>query len=292
MSDTLFDAEFMQKLEYLSLIARKLFRGRYRGEHKSYRKGSSLEFHDYRSYQPGDDFRYIDWNIFSRLDKLFVKLYTAEEDLTIHILLDTSASMGFGSPSKLDYAKRVGAALAYIGYINLDRVRAASFNDSRGKFLDPSRRGGVSILFRFFEDLESGGQTRFNSALSDYAASVRRPGLAIVLSDLLDPAGYYDGLKTLRFAGYDVMLIQILAEEEIAPSANGALDLIDSETREHLRMTVDKRVLEAYSLRLEAHFRDVEQFTLSQGIEYVRASTIVPFEDLVLKYLRQGMHLH
>ena len=282
----------MQKLEYLSLIARKLFRGRYRGEHKSYRKGSSLEFHDYRSYQPGDDFRYIDWNIFSRLDKLFVKLYTAEEDLTIHILLDTSASMGFGSPSKLDYAKRVGAALAYIGYINLDRVRAASFNDSRGKFLDPSRRGGVSILFRFFEDLESGGQTRFNSALSDYAASVRRPGLAIVLSDLLDPAGYYDGLKTLRFAGYDVMLIQILAEEEIAPSANGALDLIDSETREHLRMTVDKRVLEAYSLRLEAHFRDVEQFTLSQGIEYVRASTIVPFEDLVLKYLRQGMHLH
>jgi len=292
MPGELFDSDFMQKLEFLTLMARKLFRGRYRGEHRTYKKGSSLEFHDYRAYQPGDDFRYIDWSIFSRLDRLFVKLFAAEEDLTIHILVDTSTSMRFGEPSKLDYAKKVGAALAYIGLVNLDRVRATAFTDTPGISLDPTRRSGVSLLFRFFEQLEPEGRTSFAKALTEYSRATKRPGLAIVLSDLLDPDGYEAGLRALRYAGYDIMLLQILAEEEITPPDHGSLRLIDSESGEETRVTVDKRIREAYNRRLDAFFEHIERFSLTHGIEYVRASTIVPFEDLVLKYLRQGMYLH
>lgn len=291
MNTPLFDSEFLQKLEYLTLIARKRFRGRFRGEHRTPRKGTSLEFHDYRPYQPGDDFRYIDWNAFSRLDRLFVKLYSAEEDLTIHILLDTSGSMAFGNPSKLDYSRRIAAALAYIGLANLDRVRAASFAESPQATHDPSRRGGVAPLFRFLESLQASGRTQFNSAIASYVSRNRHPGLAIVISDLLDPAGYQDGLKSLRFAGFDTMIIQILSEEEIEPPYSGSLELLDAETAERRRITVDRRMRDAYRDHLRHYLDGLEEFTLANGIEYLRASTAIPFEQLVLNYLRQGMYL-
>ncbi len=292
MASELFDSEFIQKLEYLSIMTKKLFRGRFRGEHRTYKKGSSLEFHDYRSYQPGDDFRYIDWSIFSRLDRLFVKLFRAEEELTIHLLIDASTSMDYGSPSKIDYAKRVGAALAYIGMLNLDRVLASSFTNVVTSSVGLSRIGGVPRLFSFFEELSTEGVTDFNSALSTYAGSSRRPGLAIVLSDLMDPAGYEEGLSALLYSGFDIMVLHLLSEEEIEPPEEGALRLVDSETGREVRVMVDKGVRRAYAERLSAFFERVERFCMSRGIEYVRASTIVPFEDLVLKYLRQGMYLH
>ena len=288
----LFDSDFMQKLEYLTLISRKLFRGRARGEHQVYRKGSSLEFHDYRSYQPGDDFRYIDWSIYSRLDKLFVKLFAAEEDLTVHILLDTSASMGFGTPSKIDYSKKVAAALSYIALLNLDRVGATAFTSETGPTLPQFRRRGVHSIFKFYEELSANGGTRFNEVMKSFAAQAGRPGLAIVLSDLLDPEGYKEGLRSLIYSKFDIMLIHVLSEEEIDPGLRGSYELTDAETGRGVRVSVERPIVEAYQKRLKEYFREVEAFRLNNSIEYVRASTLVPFEDLVLKYLRQGMYLH
>jgi uncharacterized protein (DUF58 family) len=288
----LFDADFMQKLEYLTLISRKLYKGRARGEHQTFRRGSSLEFHDYRPYQPGDDFRYIDWSIYSRLDRLFVKLFAAEEDLEVQVLLDTSASMGFGTPSKMDYSRRVAAALSYIALLNLDRVGAAAFSASVGPTLPPFRRRGVNSLFSFYEGLQAGGTTRFNESLKSFSAKSGRPGLAIVISDLMDPAGYQEGIRSLVYGRYDIMLIHVLSEEEIDPTLRGPFELTDVETSARMRVSIEQSMIEAYQERLRAYFEEIEGFCLSNAIEYVRSSTLVPFEDLVLKYLRQGMYLH
>ena len=292
MAHALFDSDFLQKLEYLTLISRKLFRGRSRGEHQTYRKGSSLEFHDYRSYQPGDDFRYIDWNIYSRMNRLFVKLFAAEEDLSVHILLDSSRSMAFGNPAKIDYAKKIAAALAYIALLNLDRIGATTFSDSLGSSLPPFRRRGATSIFDYFGEISAGGATAFNESLGSYASKTARPGLAIILSDLLDPKGYESGLLSLLYRRFDIMVIHILSEDEIDPSFSGSFQFADCESGSKVNVTMDPPVVDAYRSRLRRYFNDFESFCLNHSMEYVRSSTVVPFEDLVLKYLRQGMYLH
>ncbi len=288
----LFDSDFMQKLEYLTLISRKLFKGRSRGEHQTFRRGSSLEFHDYRPYQPGDDFRYIDWSIYSRLDRLFVKLYAAEEDLEVQVLLDTSGSMGFGTPSKIDYSKKVAAALSYIALLNLDRVGGAGFGSAIGPSLPPFRRRGVNSIFSFYEGLQASGTTQFNQALKGFSAKSGRPGLAIVISDLMDPAGYQEGIQSLIYNRYDIMLIHVLSEEEIDPTLRGPFELTDTETNARVRISIEQSMIDAYQKRLRGYFEEIETFCFANAVEYVRSSTLVPFEDLVLKYLRQGMYLH
>jgi uncharacterized protein (DUF58 family) len=293
VDNQLFDAQFLRKLEYLKLVSRRLHRGERRGDHETYKKGTSLEFVDYRSYQSGDDFRYIDWNIYNRLDRLLVKLFTAEEDLTLHILLDNSRSMEFGDPSKIDYARRTAAALGYIGLANLDRVGVTTFTDHLGDGLPPHRsRKHIFSLFDYLSHMACGGETDFNRSLENFALRSKRAGLCIVITDLLDPGGFEAGLKALLYRGNDVVLIQILDEEEIEPKLSGAYRLIDSENGSRERVTVDAALLAIYQSKVEQFFREIEDFTLSPGIEYLRTSNHIPIEDLVLKYLRQGMHLH
>jgi uncharacterized protein (DUF58 family) len=289
----LFDSEFLHKLEYLKLVARRIHRGQMRGEHTTVKRGTSLEFSDHRNYQSGDDFRYIDWNVFSRLDRLFVKIFTAEEDLTIHILLDNSFSMNVGIPPKIDYAKRVGAALGYVGIANLDRVGVTSFGEGLRDSLPPHRsRNHLFSIFNYFKRAEPRGRTDLNRSLRDYALRSKRPGLAIVISDLLDEGGFEEGLKALAYGRFDVVLIQLIDESEIEPQESGALKLVDVETGSAKRVTVDKELLEAYRRKVGEYFLRIEKFCLDHHIEYLRASTLIPFEDLILKYLRQGMYLH
>jgi uncharacterized protein (DUF58 family) len=196
----IFDQDFLQKLEYLSMISRRIYRGETRGSHSSYKKGVSPDFADYRSYQPGDDFRMIDWNIFGRLDRLFVKLYTEEEDLSVHVLLDASLSMTYGDPRKIDYARRVAAALAYIAICSLDRVGITTFAAGLGGALAPHRgRTQLLHLFDYISRIAPQGGTRVSQSLEDYALRTARPGLAIVISDLLDPEGYTRGLLALLY---------------------------------------------------------------------------------------------
>ena len=293
MQSTLFDAEFMHKLETLHFLARKVFRGQSHGERTTLRRGMSLEFSDYRRYQACDDFRYVDWNVYCRLDQLFLKVFTAEEDLTIHLLVDTSQSMQVGDPSKLDYAKRVAAALGYIGLSNLDRVGVVSFADELGMPKPPQRgRQQIFSMFRYFDTLECSGGTNLNQVLRTYATRSRKTGLAIVISDLFDPGGYERGLEALAYSRFDVLLIQLVDESEIHPQLDGALRLHDIESGQQQRLTINRRLLELYRQKITEYFGEIETFCLRRNIEYLRASTGVPFEDLVLQYLRRGFYLH
>ncbi len=293
MDRELFDREFLRKIEYLSLVARRIYRGETHGEHSSPTRGTSPDFADYRDYQPGDDFRYIDWNIFSRLDRLLVKLFVEEEDLSVHILLDTSRSMEYGSPRKIDYARRVAAALGYIGLTSLDRVGVSTFAAGLSGALAP-RRGKLQLfhLLEYMSRITTAGTTDFSRSLENYAMRTRQPGLAIVISDLLDAADYQRGLLALRYRKFDVVLVQILDREEISPGSGGTVRLTDMETGRMMKIALDRSLLSAYRDRVGRFLSDLEAFNLKAGIEYLRSSTIIPFEDLVLKYLRQGAHLH
>ena len=287
-----FDDEFRRKLERLELLARKILRGLLRGEHTSSRRGRGLEFYDFRGYRPGDDFRHIDWNIYARLDQLFLKLHASDEDLTLHLVLDASASMGFGEPSKFDHARKLAAALACIALHNFDRVGVTTFTAALGASLAPSKaRYHMSSLLAFLAELPCAGPTGFGAALRAFAMRTRSPGLVILISDLLGADDALSGIEALRHGGHDVVVIQLLAESEIDPPLDGALRLADAETGAELEVTVDEELRELYQRRLERRLQDVERFCRRQGVEYLRASTAIAFEDVVLKCLRQGAHL-
>ena len=291
-SDPVFDEGFLHKLERLELLARKIFRGLLRGERTTSRRGRGLEFSDFRQYRPGDDFRHIDWNIYARLDQLFLKLHASEEDLTLHLIVDASASMGFGEPSKFDHARKLAAALAYIALNNLDRVGVSVFADGLGASLPPIKaRHHLARLLAFLRELPCAGATRFGTALRDFATRTRSPGLVILISDLLDGGAAQDGIEALRHGGHDVVVIQLLAESEIDPPLDGALRMVDAETGDELEVTVDRELRRLYQHRLERELQELESFCRRRGVEYLRASTAIGFEDVVLKYLRQGTHL-
>jgi uncharacterized protein (DUF58 family) len=287
-----FDEEFLRKLERLELMARKILRGLLRGEHTTSRRGGGLEFSDFRHYRPGDDFRHVDWNIYSRLDQLFLKLHASEEDVTLHLVVDASASMGYGEPSKFDHARRLAAALACIALHNLDRVGVSAFAGDLGAALPPIKaRHHLARLLAFLGELPCAGVTRFGAALRAFATRTRNPGLVVLISDLLGAEDAHDGIEALRHGGHDVVVIQLLAESEIDPPLDGALRMIDAETGDELEATVDQELRRRYQQRLERRLREVETFCRRRGVEYLRASTAIAFEDVVLKYLRQGTHL-
>lgn len=292
-ADTLvFDGDFLRKLERLELLARKVFRGLLKGEHTTLRRGRGLEFSDFRRYQPGDDFRYIDWNIFSRLDRLVLKLYTADEDVTLYVLVDASASMNFGTPLKFDHARRLAASLAYIGLNNLDRVVLRLFAGELGAGLPPLRtRRRIRTVLDFLGRQQAAGATGFGAALRDFAARASSPGLVAVVTDLLGMEDVEIGLDALRHRGHDVVLLQVLCEEDIEPSLDGALRLVDAEHGEDLKVTVDAELRELYGRRLRERLQRFEAYCRKSGVEYLRTSTAIPFEDVLLRYLRQGVRL-
>lgn len=293
MAAPLLDETFLRRLEQLSLLARKVRSGVSRGENISIHHGASLEFSDYRLYQPGDDFRYLDWNIYRRLNRLFVKVFTAEENLTVHILLDTSRSMSFGDPSKLWYGGRLAAALGYLAVNNLDRVGVSAFAEGIEHSLQPVRQTShVFSIFDYIASLKPAGRTDFNRTLRDYSLQTKRPGLAILITDLLDPGGYMEGLRALLYRRFDIMLIQVMDEEELDPRFKGPFRLIDGETDEETELNVEPETVAEYQRRLGAFFGEIEEFCLSHDIEYLRTSTRVPFEDVVFSYLRRGVFVH
>ena len=284
-----FDREFLKRLDALSIVSRKVLTGRAKGERRSIRKGAGVEFQDYRPYTTGDDFRYVDWTIYSRLDRLLLKLFVEEEDLCVHLLVDGSASMRFGQPPKLDYALKVAAALGYIGLNNLERVALAHFAGGIARMLRPRRgRGQILPLLDFLSTVQAEGPTNLNGCLADYALRVQVPGVVVVLTDLLDPGGYADGLKALLRRRYEVFLLHLVSEEELNPPLRGDLTLLDAEGGASREVSVDRHALERYQQRLQSHFAEAERFCAHHRIDYLRTSTAVPFDDLILRHLRRG----
>jgi uncharacterized protein (DUF58 family) len=277
--------EFLARLERLSLAARRSFRARLKGERRSRRRGHSVEFFDYRPYGIGDDLRYVDWNIFGRLDRLYLKLFLDEEDLLVHLIVDASASMGFGG--KLAYAARLAAALGFVGLVNAERVGVGVLRGRVGEGWGPRRgRRHFVELVEFLGRLRAGGVTGLNEGLIDYARRAREPGPAIVISDLLDPAGYATGVGALAEHRFDVTVLHVLAPEEASPTFGGDLRLVDSETGEAREVTLDSEALRAYRDRLREFLDGAERFCSGRGIGYRRVTTDTPVEEFMLAELK------
>lgn len=285
----LFDSDFLLKLEQFSILSKKLRKGAVRGEHRVIRRGMSTEFYDYRNYNSGDDLRYIDWNIYGRLKRLLVKIFSGEEDQSVHILLDTSLSMNDGDPAKMDYAKKIAGSLAYIAVHSLDRVGITSFSDRMGEIYVPERRiSSIHSMFSYLESIEADGKTEFNKALREYAGKVKRPGTAVVITDLMDKAGFEEGLLSLIYRKFDVVVLQVLSEEELSPRLSGSYRLTDREWGNRLTMSIDKKSLNDYSDELSLWFDSIERFCRQKSIDYIRSGNLVPIEDFLLRYLREG----
>jgi uncharacterized protein (DUF58 family) len=283
----LLSPEFLGQLERLALISRRTFRGRVKGERKSPRKGISVEFSDYRPYGIGDDLRYVDWNIYGRLDRLYLKLFVDEEDLCLHVLLDASASMAFGTPTKLEYGAKLALALGFVGLVNLERVGVSVLRDRVAEGWSPARgRGHVFPLMEFLGRLRPAGGTSLNDGLAQYALRAREAGLAVVVSDLLDPAGYERGLKALLERRFDVHVIHLLAPDEMNPAFGGDLRLVDVETGELRDLTLDGEALRTYRQRLREFLERAEQFCRGKEITYHRVVTETPVEEFVLRQLK------
>jgi uncharacterized protein (DUF58 family) len=282
-----FTPEFLAQIERLSLLSRRTFRGSVKGERRSPRRGHSVEFADYRAYGHGDDLRYVDWNIYGRLDRLHVKLFVDEEDLCLHLLVDASASMGFGAPSKLDYAVRLAAALGFVGLVNHERVGLGILRERVAEGWAPTRgRKQILPMLNFLADLQPAGGTGLDDGLSNYAKRARESGLVVVVSDLLDPTGYERGIRALLERRFDVHVVHLLDPEEMHPSLGGDMRLIDSETGELRDLTVDGEALRAYRTQLHGFLERAEAFCRAHEIGYHRVITDTPVEAFVVAQLR------
>src|SRR4051812_22267438 len=249
---SLLSADLLRRLEQFQLLARRRAKSSAKGERRSRARGQSVEFADHRNYVAGDDFRYIDWNLFGRLDRLFLKLYEEERELPVRVFLDASESMNFGTPRKIDFAKQIAAAVGYVALCGFDRVSVVAFPDApeqaifRGALRTVRGRKSSLAFFQNLNQVQPKGAADFNSALRRGALEARQAGVAIVLSDFLDPAGYESGLSALVARGFHVNAVQILAPEEMTPDTFGDLKLIDSETGSMQEVTFGKYRLAQY----------------------------------------------
>lgn len=286
----LFDEKFLNTLEHLHMVSRKVFSGALRAERRTRKVGSGIEFADHRTYARGDDFRYIDWNLYGRLDRLLLRLFEEEEDLSIYILVDVSDSMTIGQPlPKLHYAMQVGAALTYVGLANLDRVSIIPFADRLIDRLPPSR--GKNRIFRVFDFLQKcaiGGKTELAECMKTFVAQNKRRGLVVVISDFYDPDGFEQGLNTLRYNKFEPFVLQVYDKREAEPNLAGDLALVDCETGETREVTVSRSLLEAYQREHERYCEQLEAYCTRYAMPFFRTHTSIPFDELVLKIFRSG----
>lgn len=286
--ESLLSPEFLARLEQLELVSRKMLTGRFKGDRLSKRKGTSVEFADYKNYVVGDDLRFLDWNLFARLDRLFIKLFQEEEDLHFSILIDNSMSMDFGTPSKLHYAKQVAAALAFVGLVNLDRVALYVFNSDIAAELLPLRgRRSVWRMMSFLQDIRPAGAGNLSKAMKTFVLKSSGRGIVVLLTDFMDKAGFEEPLRYLVARQMDVYAVQILSQEEIEPELNGDLRLIDIEDNDVAEVTVSAALIRRYKQNLAAFRAALQEYCNRRGICYVFTSTQQPFDQLVLTYLRQ-----
>ena len=298
----LFDEPFLRKLERLAVLSRRAMAGQMQGERRSPKRGQSVEFADFRPYAPGDDIRRIDWNAYARLERFFLKLFVEEEDLTIHLLIDTSRSMDWGQPNKLWYATRTAGALGYVALAGLDRVTATALgteNGSAGYFAPHRGKQQAFAFFQFLSGLQSNSTVNLPVSLTRYAARARQPGPLILISDLFDttsqPANLPSALNTLAARGVEVTLLHTLAPDEVNPDTaawlntglGGDFKLLDSETGAEVEITADYDLLQRYRDGLAAWQEELRRFCGARGMHYVPVETSVPLEELLFAWLRR-----
>jgi uncharacterized protein (DUF58 family) len=286
--DVLLSSEFMARLDQLDVMSRKLLAGKMKGERRSKRRGQSVEFADYRNYVIGDDLRFIDWNIYARLDRLFLKLFLEEEDLALYILLDVTKSCDYGDPNKAMYLRKVAAALGYIGLVNYNRVTICGIAD--GVVADTGGMRGrtkVSQMIDFVGKLQPEGSGNLAEAAKRFALAHRQKGVLVVLSDFFDKGGYEAGLRYLSGGKYDLFAVQVLSPQEIDPELQGDLKLVDMEDADMAEVSITQPLMKQYKANLNAYCLALKDYITRRGGTYLFASTAVPFDTLVLNYLRE-----
>jgi len=280
------EGAFLERLERLALVSRRRVSGYGKGDRRSIRKGTSIEFTDYRRYTPGDDPRQVDWNIYRRSGNLYVKQFEEEEILTAHILIDISRSMDWGAPSKAEYASRLAAALGYIILAGSTRLVVATLSGSTVTTFGPAwGRRQLAELQSFLRRAESTGDTDLDAALATYARR-SEGGLAIVISDLMTPK-FEQGMKRLIDRRFEVTLLHVLAPEEVSPSMSGDLTLIDTETKSEVAITLNQEALDRYQARFRAWTNAIESFAARHQMLYQRIQTNERLEHILFDSLRR-----
>ncbi len=286
-----FDETFLRRLESLRVVTKRASLGQLRADRRSRRVGTGIEFADHRDYVAGDDLRILDWSLYGRMERLLVRLFEEDEDLAIDVLVDASASMGLGAPSKLDLALQVGAALAYVGLANLDRVAVGVLGEALGDALPPARgKSHILPVLRFMEDVEARGRTALAVATREFLARRRRHrrGLVVLLSDFYDPAGYREALDLLRYGRFEVVVVQVTAPDEARPALRGDVTVRDVETGEERDVTISPRALEAYERRHAALVRGLDGFCRERGLPCFTIQSDEAFDAVVLRVFRAG----
>ena len=310
---TLLDPSFLRKLERLRILARRAFPGATRGERRSTRRGASVEFADFRKYEAGDDFRHVDWNIYARLERLMLRQFIEEEDVRVDVLIDASQSMRFGGDvTKLDFARRAAACLAFIAATSHDMVGLSVFGGATPRRIAAKRgRAHMMSILSFLDamsaetanpELESreasivseagseiaSGSPDLASVLRRYHQLTARTGIVFIISDFLDASDFARELKLLRYDGFDLNLLQVLALDELQPRIAGDYALVDSETGGLCEITIDGRALAAYHAKLDEFTASLERFCRGKGIGYTLLNTSENFEDILLRNLVRG----
>lgn len=296
--DALLSPNFMHQLDRLDVLSRKILQGKLQGERRSKKRGQSVEFADYRNYVAGDDLRFIDWNLYARLDRLFLRLFMEEEDLSLSLLVDVSKSMDWGDPNKLAYAKRLIAALGYIGLANYNRVHLYGFCDQLiGQMTNLRGRRPIPQMLSFISDLAPPREGAAGWRSGDLAASCkqfalaqRNKGLVVVISDFLDKGDPSAALRYLGGDRYDVFAIQMLAPQEVDPEKGGVLgdlSLRDIEDGNIAEVSVGPAIIQRYKANLQAYCKHLRETCVRRGVTYMVSDSSVPFETLVLQYLRE-----
>ncbi len=289
--DELIDGTLMSKLDQVDILSRKIFAGKLQGERRSKKRGVSVEFADYRHYVHGDDLRFVDWNIYARLDRLFLKLFLEEEDLSLVLVLDASASMDWGNPGKFMFVQQLAMALGYIGLTNQNRVTLYAFNDQAVSPL-PSLRGRrrTREMGAWLLDLEPGGASGFPEAMRQIALGRQGKGVMVILSDFMFKEGYEKGLRYLAGGGFDTYCLQVLSPEEVDPARHGLagdLKLTDIEDEDTAEVTVSAALLKRYKENLNAYCGKLRDFCIRRGIMHVTLDTSLDLTTVLLDYLRK-----
>jgi uncharacterized protein (DUF58 family) len=285
-----FEDDFLKKLEYLHVVSKRAFAGQNRADRLARKRGRGLEFADHRGYSAGDDFRHIDWKAYKRLGRLLLRLFDEEQDLPIYLFIDCSQSMR--EPAKFDQARRIAAALCYIGLAHLDRVTLLPFDAELGDESQPGRgKGRIFRVFELLERLETEGPTDLREVFTEFASRTRQQGLAVVISDFLDPHGFEHALKLVASMGHDVFVVHVASASDRDPGAIGEVRFVDSETGELRDVDVTPALVRAYRDAWQTHAEELERFCGRYNLGYVRADADVPFDEIILKTFRKGRFL-
>lgn len=286
----LFPPDFLTRLEYLSIMSKKVFRGSLLAQRRTTQMGSGIEFSDHREYTAGDDTRYLDWHVYARHGDLLLKRFQEEQDLHVYLLLDCSRSMAFGTPSKFDLARHLVAALAYIALADLDRIAIVAYADGIVSEL-PLTRGKARILpiMQYLESLSTQGvDTNLGKCVQGIVHRGTRSGLAVVVSDLFDEHGFQSGLDQLRYRRFDTHVLQIHDPKEADPALLGDAELIDVENESIRKVTVSESNLRAYKRLFQDHQSSVREYCRGYEMGCTQTPTPVPFDSLIIRMMREA----